>query len=81
MKKINYNIFFNSSSTTEATILFAIGKLNFKQFSAECWPKECKMAIKELKRRGYIKAYRSIRKAIANNGYNLKECKLEYDFW
>jgi hypothetical protein len=43
----NWEIFFGNSSTEEAIIYFANGLLSFKQFLRNCWPKECKAAIKK----------------------------------
>lgn len=66
MKKVNWQMFMGSSSTEEAIMLFAGGEYSFAQFSKECWPAECKSAIKILKTRGYLKSRRSARVAIKN---------------
>lgn len=67
--RIDWNIFFDNSSTEEAIILFALGHYSFKRFSQECWPKECKLAIKYLKHRGYTKARRAANCALRVRGF------------
>lgn len=79
--KINWEDFFGNSSTTEAIILFALGKFTFKKFSQECWPKECKAAIKVLKQKGYAKSRRAAKHALHQRGYLFKEYRLEYNNW
>lgn len=69
MKNINWEIFFGNSSTEEAICLFASGQSTFKQFSNECWPRDCKEAIKILKHRGYKKAKRGAQRALRIRGF------------
>lgn len=79
--KVNWEDFFGNSSTTEAVILFALGKFTFKKFAEECWPKECKIAIRVLKQRGYVKARRAAKHALNQRGYTHKEYSAEYNDW
>jgi len=67
--KIDWEIFFGNSSTEEAICLFAMGKYSFEHFSQECWPSDCKLAIKHLKRRGYVKARRAAQRALRLRGF------------
>lgn len=70
MMKVNWEVFFGNSSTEEAICLFAGGYSTFKQFSSECWPKECKQAIRHLKRRGYTKSIRAAQRALRLRGFS-----------
>lgn len=69
MKKVNWEIFFGNSSTEEAICLFAGRYSTFKQFSAECWPKDCKATIRYLKTRGYEKAIKGAQQALRLRGF------------
>jgi hypothetical protein len=74
--KINWECFFDNSSTTEALIYFAYTKYSFKTFSQDCWPNECKMYIKMMSRIGYKKSRARAQKALVSRGY----LKKEFDF-
>lgn len=67
--RINWEIFFGSSSIEEAICLFASKQSTFKQFSKEAYPRDCRKAIKHLKHRGYEKAIRAARKALKVRGF------------
>lgn len=71
--KINWEIFFDNSSTVDAIIDFINGNYTFKQFENACWTKDCKIAIRCLKSRGYKKSFRSARHAIKKFGYSIED--------
>ena len=73
--KINWECFFDNSSTREALLDFAYGnKISFKNFSEECWTNDCKNQIKLLSRLGYKKSVKRAQRALVLRGY----CKKEY---
>ena len=67
-QKIDYSVFIGTSSVEEATIKFALGHYTFSEWERECWPKECKVTIRQIKHRGYKKVRRSIREAYNRDG-------------
>lgn len=71
--KTNWDIFLENSSSEEATLYFIKGKLTFYQFIKECWPKECKTAIKQMKHKGYDRCRRNARDAMVRRGYDLSD--------
>lgn len=80
--RIKWDIFFENSSTIEAIVLFATRNYTFKQFIKECWPKECKEAIKYLKCRGYQKAVKNAQRALIKRGYaGYQEEYRGYKYW
>ena len=73
MKKINWDIFFDNSSTCESLCEFVAEKKTFKWLSDSCWPLKCKDAVKKMKRRGYKKSIRAAKKALSKLDYDWKD--------
>lgn len=66
---INWNFFFENSSTTEALYDFAYNNSTFIKWSKDSWPKECKSLIAVMKCKGYIKSIKLARSALKRRGY------------
>ena len=66
--KIDWEIFFGNSSTIEALCYFVLGG-SFTDLNKRCWPKECKIAVKHLKHRGYLKSRRAAKRALRLRGF------------
>lgn len=71
--KTNWDRFLENSSSEWATVEFIRGGLTFDRFIKECWPRECKAAIRQMKRRGYQKCRRNARDAMVRRGYDLQD--------
>jgi hypothetical protein len=69
---INWNIFFEDSSIEEAIKEFAYLNSSFSKFNSSCYRKDCKLAIKSLKNKGYKKSRRSAREALSRRGFRIK---------
>jgi hypothetical protein len=67
--KINWEVFFENTSTTEALVLFVRGNYTFSDFERDCWTHACKKAIRELARRGYGRAHKQAKRALRIRGY------------
>lgn len=52
---IKWKYFFGNSSTEEALAAFVKGHYTFNELYKNCWPRECKMEIKKMQRKGYKK--------------------------
>lgn len=81
MQRINWEIFFGDSSSEEAICLFALGKYSFKEFSDNCWGKNRKEAIKNLKQRGYKKSIRGAQCALRSRGFTDYKENYEGSCW
>lgn len=71
--KINWEIFFENSSTEEAIAYFAQCKYSFKKFFEACWPKDCKNEINRMKQSGYKKSRQNARKAMSRRNIFYKD--------
>lgn len=56
---INFDLFYENTSTREALIMFAKGYYNSKQFEEACWPDYCKAEIRKMRNKIGIKRSRT----------------------
>jgi hypothetical protein len=68
MSKINWEYFWENTSSTEAISTFADGDYSFKEFEEACWPIECKKIVRRLKRLGRKKALTLCRNIVTRQG-------------
>lgn len=70
---VNYERFFENTSSTEAFLECLEQKINFKKLLNQCWNYDCKKEVKKLifnsKKIGYEKVRKNCMKAVNRRGY------------
>jgi hypothetical protein len=70
MSQIDFDIFEQNSSSLDAIVSFAIGRLSFPALREEMWHPAAKAEVDKLRRRGRKKALAVVRQWCTRSGYD-----------
>jgi hypothetical protein len=71
---MNLYVFDENTSSTDALIDFATGRLTFPKFRSSVWPREAKEQVDKLRKLGRKKALTITRGWCTRMGYDYRSC-------
>jgi len=69
INKLNWEVFQENSSSSEAIFLFAVGTISFPELRKQMWDRRAKVEVGKLQRLGRKKALSLTRNWLSRNGY------------